>query len=78
MLAGIAILTKALGPSALYNLVGGATVPPKAIEKDQHSGYEGECQTDHSHVHVTHDDDVTNGGPRSFEHVPGVPQRLTN
>ena len=70
------ILTKALGPSALYNLVDGATVPPKAIEKDQDSGYEGKCQTDHSNVHVTHDDDVTNGVPERsevLEHVPGVP-----
>ena len=70
------ILTKALGPSALYNLVDGATVPPKAIETDQDSGHEGECQTDHSHVHVTNEDDVTNGVPERsevFEHVPGVP-----
>ena len=36
----------------------------------------GICQTDHSHVHVTREDDVTNGvSERSevFEHVPGVP-----
>ena len=67
---------KALGLGALYNLVDGATVPPKAIEKDQDSGHEGECQTDHSHVHVTNEDDVMNGvSERSevFEHVPGVP-----
>ena len=59
--------------------MGGATVPPKAIEKDQDSGYEGKCQTDHSNVHVTHDDDVTNGVPERsevLEHVPGVPGQL--
>ena len=36
-------------------------------------------QTDHSHVHVTREDDVTKGvSERSevFEHVPGVPGQV--